>query len=112
MPSTLVTDILDAFAELDGGIHHGFRPVHAKGFMYSGTFTPSPEAVKLTRAPTLIVHPLRSPCGFRVRQEFQPDPTQTRSAQPARDCGPVSPGRPRPHRYHWTFNQRLPGPDG
>ena len=51
MPSTLVTDILDAFAELDGGIHHGFRPVHAKGFMYSGTFTPSPEAVKLTRAP-------------------------------------------------------------
>src|SRR6266446_10418253 len=51
MPSTLVTDILDAFAELDGGIHHGFRPVHAKGFMYSGTFTPSPGAAKLTRAP-------------------------------------------------------------
>src|SRR4029077_15933318 len=51
MPSTLVTDILDAFAELDGGIHNGFRPVHAKGFMYSGTFTPSPGAAKLTRAP-------------------------------------------------------------
>ena len=51
MPSTLVTDILDAFAELDGGIHHGFRPVHAKGFMYSGTFTPSSGAAKLTRAP-------------------------------------------------------------
>jgi catalase len=51
MPSTLVADILDAFAKLDGGIHPGFRPVHAKGFMYSGTFTPSPGAAKLTRAP-------------------------------------------------------------
>jgi catalase len=51
MPATLVTDILDAFAKLDGGIHRGFRPVHAKGFMYSGTFKPSREAAKLTRAP-------------------------------------------------------------
>ena len=51
MLSTLVTDILDTFAKLDGGIHPGFRPVHAKGFMYSGTFTPSPGAAKLTRAP-------------------------------------------------------------
>jgi catalase len=51
MPATLVTDILDAFAKLGGGIHAGFRPVHAKGFMYSGTFKPSPEAAKLTRAP-------------------------------------------------------------
>ena len=51
MPSTLVTDILEAFAKLDGGIHPGFRPVHAKGFMYSGTFTSSPAAAKLTRAP-------------------------------------------------------------
>ena len=58
MPSTLVTDILDAFAELDGGIHQGFRPVHAKGFMYSGTFTPSPGAAKLTRANASVVEAL------------------------------------------------------
>jgi len=51
MASILVTGILDAFATLDGGIHPGFRPVHAKGFMYSGTFTPSQGAKKLTRAP-------------------------------------------------------------
>src|SRR5262249_19761840 len=31
--------------------HPGFRPAHAKGLMCSGTFTPSPEAAKLTRAP-------------------------------------------------------------
>jgi catalase len=33
------------------GLHAGFRPVHAKGLMCSGTFTPSAEAAKLTRAP-------------------------------------------------------------
>jgi catalase len=33
------------------GLHQGFRPVHAKGVMCSGTFTPSAEAAKLTRAP-------------------------------------------------------------
>jgi len=33
------------------GLHPGFRPVHAKGQMCSGVFTPSPEAAKLTRAP-------------------------------------------------------------
>src|SRR3979490_902677 len=33
------------------GLHPGFRPAHAKGLMCSGTFTPSPEAARLTRAP-------------------------------------------------------------
>jgi catalase len=33
------------------GLHPGYRPVHAKGLMCSGVFTPSPEAAKLTRAP-------------------------------------------------------------
>jgi catalase len=39
MSSTLVTDLLDTFDKLAGGLHPGFRPVHAKGVMYSGTFT-------------------------------------------------------------------------
>jgi catalase len=51
MSSTLVTDLLDTLDKLAGGLHPGFRPVHAKGAMYSGTFTPSPGAAKLTRAP-------------------------------------------------------------
>jgi catalase len=42
--------ILDAFDAL-AGVHPGFRPAHAKGLMCSGTFTPSAEAAKLTRAP-------------------------------------------------------------
>lgn len=51
MSSSLVCDLLDGFDELAGGLHPGFRPVHAKGLMYSGTFAPSPDAPKLTRAP-------------------------------------------------------------
>ena len=48
--STLVTDLLGGLDKLAGGLHPGFRPVHARGLMYSGTFTPSPDAAKLTRA--------------------------------------------------------------
>jgi catalase len=47
---TLAQQLLDAF-DAAGGVHPGYRPAHAKGLMCSGTFTPSPEAAKLTRAP-------------------------------------------------------------
>jgi catalase len=33
------------------GLHPGFRPVHAKGVILTGIFTPSPVAASLTRAP-------------------------------------------------------------
>jgi len=51
MSSTLAGELLDGLDRVAGGLHAGFRPVHAKGLMYSGTFTPSPDAAKLTRAP-------------------------------------------------------------
>ena len=51
MPSTLVADLLEGLDKLAGGTHPGFRPVHARGIMCSGTFTPAPDAAKLTRAP-------------------------------------------------------------
>jgi len=63
MPSALATDLLDALDKLAGGVHPGFRPVHAKGVMYSGTFAPAPEAAKLTRAP----HVLRATTPITVR---------------------------------------------
>jgi catalase len=50
MPSVLVTDLLDMFDEMSGGVHPGFRPAHAKGLMCIGTFGPSPAAAGLTRA--------------------------------------------------------------
>jgi catalase len=33
------------------GVHPGFRPAHSKGAMFTGEFTPSPEAHSFTRAP-------------------------------------------------------------
>lgn len=56
MPAGTITNpplsqqILDEF-DVQSGLHPGFRPAHAKGLMCSGTFTSSPEAAKLTRAP-------------------------------------------------------------
>src|ERR1700676_1160164 len=51
MSSALITDLLRTLDELSGGVHAGFRPAHAKGLMCAGTFSPSPRAAELTRAP-------------------------------------------------------------
>jgi catalase len=45
--------VIEAFDKVNGGIHAGFRPGHAKGILLTGVFTPSPEAASLTRAPHL-----------------------------------------------------------
>ena len=46
----LSRDLLEQFDKLFG-LHPGFRPAHAKGTMLEGTFTPSPGAASLSRAP-------------------------------------------------------------
>ena len=51
MSSALISDLLGMLDELSGGVHPGFRPAHAKGLLCIGTFSPSPEAAGLTRAP-------------------------------------------------------------
>src|SRR5262245_44245393 len=56
MKSELMPSLLEALDKLSGGVHPGFRPVHAKGVMCSGTFQPSPDAAKLTRAPHALRH--------------------------------------------------------
>ena len=48
----LANDVLKQFDQLFG-LHPGFRPAHAKGVMLTGTFTPSPGAKAITRAPHL-----------------------------------------------------------
>src|SRR5712664_1287587 len=48
---TLSRNAIEAFDKVDGGVHPGFRPAHAKGVLLTGVFTPSKEAISLTRAP-------------------------------------------------------------
>ena len=58
----LVEGVIKAFDDLNGP-QPGFRPAHAKGILISGTFTPSPTASSLTRAP----HMQRSSTPVTVR---------------------------------------------
>ncbi len=51
MSAALAADLLAVLDKLSGGVHPGFRPAHAKGAMYAGTFAPTPAASALTRAP-------------------------------------------------------------
>jgi catalase len=46
----LAQDLLQQFDTIFG-LHPGFRPAHAKGIMFTGTFQPTPAAASLTRAP-------------------------------------------------------------
>jgi catalase len=48
--ASLPQQIADVVVQLDGGIHTGFRFMHAKGIVVSGTFAPSPQARSLSRA--------------------------------------------------------------
>src|SRR5215467_3111658 len=50
---TLSRAVLEGFDKAAGGVHPGFRPGHAKGILLTGVFTPSSDAVSLTRAPHL-----------------------------------------------------------
>src|SRR6201984_3359629 len=49
----LSRETIEVFDKVNGGVHPGFRPAHAKGILLTGTFTPSSEAAALTRAPHL-----------------------------------------------------------
>src|SRR5271165_5767273 len=49
----LSRETIDVFDKVNGGVHPGFRPAHAKGILLTGTFTPASEATSLTRAPHL-----------------------------------------------------------
>ena len=46
-------DVIKQF-DLMFGLHPGFRPAHARGVLLTGTFTPSPQAQTLTRAPHVM----------------------------------------------------------
>jgi catalase len=57
-------EIVDALEAVNGGRHPGFRAVHAKGTVCKGTFTPTPEAKKLSRAAHLQDDPVEATVRF------------------------------------------------
>lgn len=50
----LTHDLLAALDRIAGGVRPGLRPAHARGTMWTGTFTPAPGAAGLTRAPHVV----------------------------------------------------------
>lgn len=52
--AALSRNALQAFDNLNGGHHPGFRPAHAKGILLSGEFVPSAGASSLSNAPHLL----------------------------------------------------------
>lgn len=89
--------LVDAFNQLSGGPHAGFRANHAKGVLATGTFTPSAAASTISKAghlqsgavPVTVrfsnstgvpdlpdAHPFASPHGMAIRFQL-PDGTYT-----------------------------------
>ena len=63
MGGDLARDTVDAIQDI-AGRHEGFRAVHAKGTLCAGTFTPSPRAATVCRAPHLSDAPVRAHVRF------------------------------------------------
>jgi catalase len=62
--TTLWEEIVDALNAVNGGPYPGHRAVHAKGTVCKGTFTPTPEASKLSRAAHLQGDPVEATIRF------------------------------------------------
>ena len=48
--ANLPQQIADVITKLNGGVHTGFRFMHAKGLIVTGTFTPAPSANTVSKA--------------------------------------------------------------
>jgi catalase len=57
-------EIVDALGAVNGGPHPGYRAVHAKGTVCTGTFTATPEAAKLSHAAHLQGDPSETTVRF------------------------------------------------
>ncbi len=56
--ANLPQQIADVITKLNGGVHTGFRFMHAKGLIVTGTFTPAPSAHTLSKAAHLQTTPV------------------------------------------------------
>ncbi len=92
----LSRETIEVFDKVNGGVHPGFRPAHAKGIMLTGIFTPSAEAASLTRAPHLQRN--STPVTVRV-SDFAGIPTIA-------DSDPQGPG-PRGFAVRFHFGEHV-----
>ena len=109
--ANLPQQIADVVVQLNGGIHTGFRFMHAKGIVVSGTFKPTPEAKSLSSA----AHFSGPPVPVTVR--FSNAPGLPTNADNNPGSGPrgmairfTHPGR-RFHRHRQHLAQWLRGGD-
>lgn len=56
--ANLPQQIADVITKLNGGVHTGFRFMHAKGLIVTGTFTPAPSAHTVSKAAHLQSAPV------------------------------------------------------
>jgi catalase len=77
----LSQDLLEQFDTIFG-LHPGFRPAHAKGLMLRGTFTPSPQASSLTRAPHMTRESTPATIRFSNSTGIPPIPDNDPNANP------------------------------
>ena len=56
--ANLPQQIADVITKLNGGVHTGFRFMHAKGLIVTGTFTPAPTAKTVSKAAHLQSTPV------------------------------------------------------
>jgi hypothetical protein len=76
----LSRETIEVFDKVNGGLHRGFRPAHAKGILMTGMFTPSSEAASLTRAPHLRRDSTPVTVRSRILREFRASLITTRRA--------------------------------
>ena len=67
---SLGKDLLQALDTVFGGPYPGYRAVHSKGALLTGTFAPTPEAASLTRTHTPLAAPPPFPCASPTLPAF------------------------------------------
>jgi catalase len=70
-PGTVIAQIVETMRALAGS-HPGFRPVHAKGIVCSGTFRGAPQARGVSRAPHLQGPGVRTGLSVHCHRWHQP----------------------------------------
>ena len=96
-PDPVIRQIVEAMRAL-AGPHPGFRPVHAKGLVCSGTFHASGDAPRVTRAPHFAGPPVPTIVRF-ANASGDPDVHDGVPNVRSPSCPSPAPGGPTRRRF-------------